>query len=488
VAETNGPSLGRIGQARELAAVLLVAGEPAGATIAAAFAESLHRRLNLVFEAIVGRCSSLRGSGKLCGRSIMWIWRQLRQNKSFDLCKVAEALTKLEVPLRFFFEEVIDALPGLDPAWVLRHLHRGGGPLDPFLAAAQERLEPLLALPAVPAAIPRRHREIDALGAKRLIDPGWAKAELELLAADLIATAEASGGRALGVDRGILADCARLFLAWSAAQSSLGRRDDGIEACVLACRMAEATGDSQARGIFYLHGSRLLSDLKRSGQALRFVQAACGVLQRERKRGPLAEALVQKSIVLAGLQQDREARIEAIAALRLAARTDWRIRATAWLQLAELAVSRRDYRRALARLGRAKKNALPGHLKATIKWREARVLDGLGRVLEANLAFRSAIGTFERQKRPLEAARIAVDHLEMSLKHGRSQDVLARLKASSPHFEQLGCQSRAFELWMDLCALFMADGPRARPLAQVAAVRRALEKISPGPSGTMAVR
>lgn len=260
----------------------------------------------------------------------------------------------------------------------------------------------------------------------------------------------------------------------------MGSRDDSIAACALAGRLAEAAADPLARGRFYLHGSRLLSDLEQPGQAWRYAQAACGALQCERKSGLLAEAVVQKSIALAGLQQPRKSRIEALAALRLAGRTDWRTRTSAWLQLANLADSRSDGRRALGCLGRAQRLARAGRLKAILEWRRAILLGRLDRVLEANLAFRAASAVFEKQNPPLVAARIAVDQLEMSLKTSRHQDVLPRVRASSPFFEQLGCQSRAFELWMDLCALLLAEGSGALPLALVAAVRRALEESSPG--------
>ncbi len=213
---------------------------------------------------------------------------------------------------------------------------------------------------------------------------------------------------------------------------------------------------------------------------MRFAQNACGQLQCERKSGLLAEAIVQKSIVLADLEQPRESRLEATAALRLAARNDRDTRTAAWLQLANLADARHRDRRALGCLERAKRNARATRLKAILDWRRALVLGRLGRLHEANRAYRAAIAVFDRHHLPLAAARIAVDQLEMSLKNGRHQDVLARVRAASPSFEQLGSQSRAFELWMDLCALLLAEGARASPLALIAAVRRALDESGGG--------
>lgn len=438
-------------------------------------ADPIRGQLNEILEAIVRRYGSLRGAGQRCGRSVMWIWRQLRQNKSFDLGKVAEALASLEVPQRFFFEEIADAAPAFDPAWVLGHFHPAQGPLDPFLAAAQQRMKALLELPAVRASIPRRQSEIQAIEGKRCRDPEGAKSELELLAGELLAAAGPQG-----VPRGLLADLAHLLLAWSAVQRSRGRTGDSVESCALAGRAAEAAGDPKSRGLFYLQGSRLMADLGKPAHALRFAQNACGQLQCERKSGLLAAAIVQKSIALADLAQPRESRLEAINALRLAARNDRDTRTAAWLQLANLADARHRDRRALGCLERAKRNARATRPKAILDWRRALVLGRLGRLHEANRAYRAAIAVFDHHNLPRAAARIAVDQLEMSLKNGRHQDVLARVRAASPSFEQLGSQSRAFELWMDLCALLLAEGARASPLALIAAVRRALDESGGG--------
>jgi hypothetical protein len=39
-------------------------------------------------------------------------------------------------------------------------------------------------------------------------------------------------------------------------------------------------------------------------------------------------------------------------------------------------------------------------------------------------------------------------------------------------------ESRAFELWIDLAALFLASATKAQPLAQVAAARTGLEELA----------
>ena len=440
----------------------------------AAGASRVRDTLNNLFEATVLRCDSLRGTGERCGRSTTWVWRQLRQNKSVDLVKVATVLTQLEVPLRFFFEEIADASPATDPAWTLRHLCQTSGPHDPFLAELEERIERLAGGPFLAAKAPRRLREIAALEARILADPEAAKIDLERLAGDLLATAEMAA--ADGVPRGLLADCALALLGWSEARRECRHAGDGVAACALAGRLAEAAGDRQARGSFYLQGSRLLTDFARPGQALRFARIACCLLQHGWKSGRLAAAMVQQSIALAKLGQSREARIEALAALRLAARTDWRSRGAAWLQLAELAFARNASRRQLACLARAGKLARgAGRLAAILGWRQAVALGRLGRVKEANRAFRAAISYFEKKNQPFDAARVAADHFEMSLRNGGRPDALKRVRASSPCFEQLGSDSRAFELWMDLAALLYAGGSKTRLLEQVAAVRAALE-------------
>jgi hypothetical protein len=441
----------------------------------AAGASLVRDTLNNLFEATILRCDSLRGTGERCGRSNMWVWRQLRQNKSFDFVKVAKVLVGLEVPLRYFVEEIADALPASDPAWVLRHLCQAPGPRDPFLAAAEEEIERLVRRPAAAARAPRRRREIEALEENILADPDVAKIELERLSGDLLAAA-AGASAAGGVSRGLFADGALALLAWSEAQRKNGRGGDAVAACALAGRLADAAGDRQAHGSFYLQASRLLADFARSGAALRFARIACCLLRHERKSGRLAAAMLQQSSALAALGKRREARIETLAALRLTARTDWRSRSAAWVQLAELAQARSAKGRQLACLRRAKKLARAESLAATIGWQEAKVLGRLGRVQEANQAFRAATAFFNKKNRPLDAARVAIDQLEMFLANDRRQDALKRVRAASPCFERLGSNSRAFELWMDLAALLLAGGPLAQPLAQVAAVRAALEE------------
>ncbi len=295
-------------------------------------------------------------NGKPWGRSEIWVWSQLRRNKTLDFGKIAETLQSLQVPLRFSSKKPSTLLPlATRRGCSSTSAKVAGGPA--FLVSVEERSRRLLCHPVVAANPPRRRREIEALEEKRHLEREAAKAELEILAGELLAAAESSAAAGRGVARGLLGDRARLLLVWGAAQRSTGLADDNASACILAYRLAESAGDTKAIGLFYLAGSRLLSDLHQHGQALRFAQAAGCIFQRERRSRYLARALVEASVALAGLEQLRESRIEAIAALRLADRTDWQTRSFAWARLADLALSRGDCRRALALFGRAKKSA-----------------------------------------------------------------------------------------------------------------------------------
>lgn len=165
----------------------------------------------------------------------------------------------------------------------------------------------------------RRHREIEALEEKGLFDPQAAKADLEILGRDLLVSAETviAGGR--GLSRGHLVDCARLLLVWGAVQRSTGSQHDSVAALALAYRFGVAAGDAASLGLFYCDAAQQLSQLGQPGHALRFAEAAARHFQTLRDRKFVPKALLELSHAFCQVGRHREARINAIAALRLRA-------------------------------------------------------------------------------------------------------------------------------------------------------------------------
>ena len=408
----------------------------------------------------------------------MWLWRQLRQNKSVDLVKIIEALGELGVPVRVYLEEVIDSLPAYDPIWLLEHFRPCRSESDPFLAENASRFRLLLENPLTTGACSRRrHGEIEAIEQESLFDRGTAKADLEVLGRDLLGSAEAAlAGRGLG--RGDLSNCARLLLAWGAVQRFAGRREDSVEAFGLAYRFGLATREPVVLGLFYCEGAQLLSELGQPGHALRFAEAAARHFRTLRDRSLRALALIQFSQAYAQLGQHQEARLHAIDALRLSGRRERRVRPVAWAQLASLARIRGKLRRAFGLLQRAKANAgANSYLKAYFHWRQALLLAHLGSRRDALRAFRSASRIFDRAGQSLEILDLAVDLAEALVVKGCAEETIDLVRSVAPRFDQLGNETRAPALWQDLCALII-DGRHDGLREQVLLVRKALAKAS----------
>jgi tetratricopeptide (TPR) repeat protein len=426
-----------------------------------------------IVQCIVQRRSSMRSTGVLCGRSQMWVWRQLRQNKGIDLAKFAKVLDLFEVPLLFYVEEIADALPTYDPSWILEHFRPRGGVRDPLLVTLEHRFRHLLTLPLKPAArAARRYREIEALEERSLSDRRAATAELETLGRELLGSAEAAAGdRALS--RGHLADCARFLRAWGAIRLGAAAHAESIDAYVLAYRFACAAGDTTSLGLFFHDASHLLLELEEPGLALRFAEKAVRHFGLRRDRGLVAKALLQASRALAQLGRHQEARLQAIAVLRCSARGQANLRASAWFQLANLAFGRRNHRRALGLLRRAQANARAASLKASIHGRLAIALANLGRKGVAARAFRHAVKLFESSSEQLAGLCLSVDFAEALVLHGHIAEALELVRAMAPRLERLGAAAAACAAWMDLYALIVG-GRRDGIREQLQRVREAL--------------
>lgn len=430
----------------------------------------------LVLEKIVLRRGSLRGLGQKFGHSNMWLWRQVRHNKRMDLAKTGQVLEHLEVPPRFYYEEILDQTEPYDPIWLLEHFREGNDlPRDPFLATVHDRMLLLLDRKPVPGGS-RRLVAIGVLDEKRFFDRRSAKDELEKLTCEILATAEGAAAPQLSQ----LADCAHLMMLWGAIQRSRGHRDDCTDAYRLGYRLALAGRDTRPLGIFYYYAAHLLSmEFDEPAHALRFAERACAIFQQLRDRDLLSQALVQTGIALYDLERFDDARRKSAAALRLAPRGAWRTRSSAWIQLGNLAKVRGDLRSALGKMSRAKKHCKGSdYLTAFVLWREGAILAGLKRTPAAGRAYRDSILIFERVGQGLDVAFVAVELAEMMMSTGRVAETLAIARALTPRFEKLGSNPHAISLWMDLLALIL-QGSREGSLAQIVLLREALQKADP---------
>jgi tetratricopeptide (TPR) repeat protein len=430
-----------------------------------------------VFERIVVRRNSLRGAGKRCGRSNMWIWRQLRQNKSVDLIKTGKVMAQLDVPMRFFYEEMLDESPPYDPIWVLEHYREGNDlPRDSFLAAVHDRLLALLDMPPT-AGGKRRLSEIAVLDESRYFDREAAKKDLECLSFEILSSAEA----APAPRRSQLADCAHLLMIWGAMQRARGHLDDATDAYMVAYRLAIRGRDPRPLGIFYYYASHLLSHgFAQPAHGLRFAEQACAIFQQVRDRDLHSQGLVQTGVALFDLGRFDEARSRCIAALRMAPRRAWRTRGAAWIQLGNLAMERGHLRSALGKMVRAGLHSRrSNYMRAFVLWREGVILKRLGRTASAARAYRDAIRYFERVGQAFDVAMVAIDLTEMLMSAGCFGEALAIVKAMAPRFERLsGGYGPAISLWLDLVALIL-QGAKERSLVQVGLLRQALEKADP---------
>lgn len=429
----------------------------------------------VVLERTVLRHGSMRGLGPRLGRSTMFLWRQLKQNKGFNLFAVGKVLTHIGVPARFFYEEVLDFAPQYDAAWVLEHFRENGAiPRDPFLAAIHFRLSQLPEKRTGHRRRRDRRGEIEVLEERPLFERRKTKSQVEKLSWGLLQSAEAAAAGDRGLECGQLADCGHLLLVWGKIQQVRGHRDDAVDAHVLAYRLALASGDTKVLGRFFCSAASLLVDLGHPGSGLRFAEQACYLFLRQSDRGLLAQALLQSSLLLNDLRRHEESRAEALAALRFADGDQWRTRASAWSHLAHLAQLRGNLRKALAAMGLAKKYTQGREdLGAAVAWREGVLLSRLGRPRAAGVALRVAIRIFEKRQEPLEAAKVAVDLAETWIRAGRMAEAQETAQSLTPHFEKFGSQSQALALWLDLLALLLQG---ASSLEHVAQVRKALQK------------
>jgi tetratricopeptide (TPR) repeat protein len=428
----------------------------------------------------IGRhCGRRRTTGGRRGRSLKWILRQLRENKSVDLEKVGKALDGLTVPPVFFLEEIAGTLPAYEPPWLLQHFRPPGGARDPWLAAFGQRFRRLLNLPLAPGARGfGRHREIAACEAKHLFDRASAQAELDILGRDLLAAAE-TAAEDHRLTRGHLADCARFLRAWGAMKLAGGAYGESTDGYELAYRFAVAAGDALSLGSFYHDASHQLLELGQPGHALRFAERAAQQFAARRDRSLLPKALLQLSRALAGLGRHGEARAEAVAALRVSARGEWSLRTAAWLQLARLATGRGSHRRAFGLLRRALANARAPALEAFVHGRLAVALVRLGQKKAAIRAFRDAVELYECSGEYFSAALLAVDLAEALVEGELYAETLELVRTTAPRFERLAGAVAACVLWIDLCAL-IASGRRDGIREEVGRVREALVETREG--------
>ncbi len=432
----------------------------------------------LVLERIVTRHGSFRGLGTSLGRSTMFLWRQLRQNKGFNLIATGKVLNHIGVPARFFYEEVLEFAPQYDAAWVLEHFRENGDlPRDPFLAAGHSRFTRLLDLAATGSCRRARRHEIETLAERPLFERRKTKAELEKLGWQLLLSAEAAAAGDRGLEKGQLADCGHLLLVWGAIQQARGHRDDSVDAQVLGYRLALAAGDTKVQGTFLCSAAALLSELGQAAAGLRCAEQASRLFQRQRDRGLLAQALLRISLSLSDLGRHEESRAEALAALRFADRGEGRTRASAWLHLGHLAALRGQLRKALAAMIRAKKYASGrDDLGVYASWKEGVLLGQLGRPAAAGATLRAALRLFEKRQEPRKAAQVAVDLAEMLIRAGRKNEAQETVQSLTPCFEKFGSQSQALARWLDLLALLL-QGAWGSCLEHVASVRSALKNV-----------
>ena len=432
-----------------------------------------------VFERIVLRRGSLRGLGQRCGRSTMWIWRQLRQNKGVDMAKTGKVLDQLGVPIRFFYEEILDQTPEYDPAWLLEHYREGNGiPRDPFLAEVHDGFLSLLDHSSIKGG-QRCRAEIEVLDEQRLLDRPAAKQGLEELGRALLESCGSQVQAGLPVLRGVLADAAHVLLLWAGIQRSRGHRDDSVDGFRLAYRLAVRCGDQLMLGNFFHLASNLLLELGQASHALRFSEQAGAIFQQLRDRDFLAQSLICTSVALRALGRHDESRLKAVAALRIAPRGASRTRSAAWSRLANIALAQNKCRKALGKLSRARK-LVPrrSYFAAFFTWREASVLAKLGRQTEAISGYQKAIDLYEKYGQPLDVAFVAVDLAEALMTSGRFAETLVIAKALTPTFEKLSANAQAWALWLDLVALIL-QGSRDTFLAHVVLLRKALDTADP---------
>jgi tetratricopeptide (TPR) repeat protein len=385
-------------------------------------------------------------------------------------------MAQLDVPMRFFYEEMLDESPAYDPCWLLEHYREGNSlPRDPFLAAVHDRLLTLIDRPILAGAMRRRRTEIAELEVKRCFDRDAAKNSLEGLCREVLENLE----EARELRRGQLADCAHLVLIWAAIQRARGHRDDSCDAYRLGYRLASAGRDPKVLGTFYCYSSHLLIELGQACHALRFAERSCRIFQQLRDRDLHAQGLMQTAAALFELGRHGESRIQTIASLRTAPRRSWNVRFAAWLHLGNLAMERGQARKAWARIKRARVLSRgSGYMQAYTRWREAAALKRLGRLAEAARAFRDAIRLFESYGQSLDVAFVAVDLAEMLMAAGRFSETLTMARALTPCFEKLGSNAQALALWLDLLALIL-QGSKDSSLAHVVLLRNALRMADP---------
>ncbi len=434
-----------------------------------------------VLERIVLRRGSLRGLGQRCGRSNMWLWRQVRQNKGLDLRKTGQVLAQLDVPLRFFYEEILDETSPYDPVWLLGHFREGSGPpRDLFLDRIERCFEAWLTQEPAPSSGKRRRTEIEALEERGYFDRQGAKRDLELLAGQMLEVAQLSPGPS----HGEIADGALLLLVWAGLQRAGGCRDDASDAYMLAYRLATASRDSRVLGSFFYSVAELLAEQGQTSHALRFAERACTLFQHLRDRDLLAQGLLQSATLLYHLGRGAEARLEGIAALRLAPRRSRRTRARGWILLANLALERGAACKALARVRRAEVFCPEaGFLRATVLWRQGVIIGHLaghlaghlGSLAAAQPLLRQAMELFELFGQARDVALVAIDLVELLIRGQKLEPALAMAKDLTPCFERLRSPLPAMAMWMDLLALVM-QGAQDGALEQAFRLRAALQQ------------
>jgi tetratricopeptide (TPR) repeat protein len=373
----------------------------------------LPKRARVLLRAIADRTKSLAAVGRDTGHSLQWVWRLANTSKNFPIEKAVKVLEEVQVPPRFFFEELCSEEKALSPAWLIAYFREPYGdrlpfPLQAEVAACRERI-----LDAPPGDGPRRHQAwlLDAAERRHTQDAA-VRGEVENVLAGLLGAAEPT--------RGDVADLCHGLGLWATISRRRGRRNAAIDALVGGLELADALDDDALRGHLLGRAAYLLHDLGQTSWALWTNERATEAWTLAGDTEQLTLALSDRALFLQQLGRHAEAaKLFRLVLERVPSRA-WRVHAAAHFGLATAAEAAGDLASAEEELRQALKvyQGLDSGL-ASMCWKAGTVAGGRRSYEFAAQALRRSMELFGRFGQSLQVVLVAVDLADVFARQGK---------------------------------------------------------------------
>jgi tetratricopeptide (TPR) repeat protein len=434
-------------------------------------------RLVAIFESRIERRITYAGLSKLFKRGKTFALKlkaHLRGPRVGDVLRSLE-LAGDEKP-QDFFHQAMETVPR-DVVGILacNREHQGLDP-SPFLVAMAPRLLALANEPGEAGAWRSRLSTIRRFEKLRLADHPLATRKLEWLIGLGVKLLERHGSRPARA----LGDLACALASLAAVYRQSGRRDDALDALLLAHPLTVASDDPRAEGIWRQKGAFLLVDLDRCDRAQEFLEEAATLFLLANARSEVVEVMVDLGFVLSHAGRSEEANKWLRRVLPLVPPGDreslFAVHQLLALQLERVGQSleARDQLEIAEGLVEGDKLAL-----ASLQWSRARHSVKLGEAGKAVEAYRAALALYERHGSEADMAKLSFEFAGLLITENRRPELMDLTAGLSRWLDEAQRNQKVREAFEDLAALAVMKRVDIDALDEL---RRSLPSEEPRPA------